>query len=57
MMTDQEKKLADDATQLLRASGFTWAGRDRSKVVVEQCAMEKRMRPTPMSGRSRRKPR
>jgi hypothetical protein len=56
MMTEQEKNLDAEATRLLRSSGFTWAGRDRRKVVVEQCAMEKRMISTPMSGLSRRKP-
>lgn len=38
-----QKQLEDLATEFLRDSGFTWAGRDRATVCVRQCRFERRM--------------
>jgi hypothetical protein len=51
----REQHLTQEATKLLRTSGFTWAGRPKSSVKPEQAVFERKQIPVPTNGDNRYK--
>ncbi len=46
----KQRELSQEATRLLRTSGFTWAGRPKQSIDPAQAAFERKQKPVAMSG-------